>query len=113
MSRSPRKDMEVYVELPPVPKHWKTPISAIKGEPSSKRPANSTAFVTPSGSSSHRMRGESVLSDATKQDESEDELALGSVLRPGPGGVSKSGGLRTGERDQRGERICAWQDINH
>ncbi|KAG9034044.1 Sister chromatid cohesion protein 2 [Tulasnella sp. JGI-2019a] len=100
---TPRKGVELYVDVPPLPLSWKTPKSSRKLGVSGKLEVNgTTAATTLNAPNSHRSRGESVLSEVTVADPgSDDELALGSVLRPQHGGTVKSG-QRTGERDQRG-----------
>ncbi|KAG8885372.1 Sister chromatid cohesion protein 2 [Tulasnella sp. 332] len=98
---SPRKGVELYVDIPPLPPSWKTPKLSRKPVAGvvAKGMANGTMLNVVNA---HRSRGESVLSDITKADTgSDDELALGSVLRLQHAGTSKSG-QRTGERDQRG-----------
>lgn len=83
LTASGKKRMEVYIEVPPVPKGWATP---------------NVKNITPL---QHRGRTGSVFSDVTKADDvSEDELAMGSVLKSGRSSMSL--GIRTGGRDERG-----------
>ncbi|KAG8956027.1 Sister chromatid cohesion protein 2 [Tulasnella sp. 424] len=99
ISSTPRKMLEVYVEVPPPPKGY-TPTAEIKARHKQSTSANSTPF---NSQSTHRARMGSVLSDVTKTEaESDDELALGSAIKPYRGSAMKSGGIRTGDRDDRG-----------
>ncbi|KAG9017932.1 Sister chromatid cohesion protein 2 [Tulasnella sp. 427] len=99
MSSTPRKMLEVYIDVPPPPKGY-TPTAELKA----RQKQISSANVTPVNSQSmHRARMGSVLSDVTRTEaESDDELALGSVMKPHRGSLMKSGNIRTGGRDDRG-----------
>lgn len=99
ISSTPRKLSQVYVEVPPPPKGY-TPTAEVKARQKQIASANLTPI---NSQSSHRARMGSVLSDVTRTEaESDDELALGSVMKPPRGSAMKSGGIRTGDRDDRG-----------